>query len=184
MRDELETEQNRNILTPHQLFWLQQHFFPILLNCSTGCLRAQPLLGHSSHSSIFSPTDLKFLSLGLYNNLTHTYFLRASQFALNSTLWQSKLSPDIFDRMHLLFTQVHFFFWQIGHGQYVTVWIRLVRFYGISTIAGYLIPNPVFTYILNMFVNTFSGTQLKDQTVLFLTIPFSINYQNEWFQFN
>ena len=28
--------------------------------------------------------------------------------ALNSTRPQSRLSPDIFDRMHLLFTQVHF----------------------------------------------------------------------------
>ena len=27
--------------------------------------------------------------------------------------------PDIFDRMHLLFTQVHFFFWQLGRGQYI-----------------------------------------------------------------
>ena len=25
-------------------------------------------------------------------------------------------SPDIFDQMHLLFTQVHFFFWQLGRG--------------------------------------------------------------------
>ena len=38
------------------------------------------------------------------------------------TLRQSRLSPDIFDRMHLLFTQVHFFFWQLGRGQYVTRW--------------------------------------------------------------
>ena len=32
-------------------------------------------------------------------------------------------SPDIFDRMHLLFTQVHFFFWQLGWvgGQYATI---------------------------------------------------------------
>ena len=30
--------------------------------------------------------------------------------ALNSTRPQSRLSPDIFDRMHLLFTQAHFFF--------------------------------------------------------------------------
>ena len=51
-----------------------------------------------------------------------TYFLRASQFALNSTRRQSRLSPDIFDRMHLLFTQVHLFFWQLSRGQYVTVW--------------------------------------------------------------
>ena len=30
--------------------------------------------------------------------------------------------PDIFDRMHLLFTLVHFFFWQLGRvgGQYAT----------------------------------------------------------------
>ena len=96
-----------NILTP-ELFWLQQHFFPVILCCSTGGLGAQPLLGHGSHSSNFSPTDLNFLSPGLYNNLTATYFLRASQFTLNSTRRQSRLSPDIFDRMHLLFTQVHF----------------------------------------------------------------------------
>ena len=31
-----------------------------------------------SHSIIFSPTDLNFLSPVLYNNLTSTYFLRAS----------------------------------------------------------------------------------------------------------
>ena len=77
VRGELETEQNYNILTL-QLFWLQQHFFPILQGCSTKGLGAQPLLEHGSPSSIFSPTDLNFLSLGLYNNLTPTYFLRAS----------------------------------------------------------------------------------------------------------
>ena len=115
VRGELETEQNCNILTP-QLFRLLQHFFPVLLGCSTEGLGAQPLLRHGSHSSIFSPTDLNFLSPGLYNNLTSTYFLRASQFTLNSTRRQSRLSPDIFDRMHLLFTQVHFLFWQLGRG--------------------------------------------------------------------
>ena len=107
VRVELETEQNCNILTPHQLFWIQQHFFPVLLGCSTGGLGPHPL--HGSHSRIFSPTDLNFLSPGLYNNLMATYFLRASQFALNSTLRQSRLSLDIFDRIHLLFTQIHFF---------------------------------------------------------------------------
>ena len=80
-----------NILTP-ELFWLSQPFFPILLGCSTGGLGAQPLLEHGSRSSIFSPTDLNFLSPGLYNNLTLTYFRRASQFALNSTPRQSRPS--------------------------------------------------------------------------------------------
>ena len=104
-----------NILTPPQLFWLSQPFFPVLLGCSTGGLGAQSPLEHGSHSSIFSPTDLNFLSLGLYNNLTPTYFLRASQFALNTR--QSRSPPDIFDWMHLLFTQGHFFFWQLGQGR-------------------------------------------------------------------
>ena len=94
VRGELETEQNCNILTPPQLFWIQQHFFRVLLGYSTRGLGAQPLLGHGSDSSILSPTDLNFQLPGLYNNLTTTYFLRASQFAPSSTLRQSGLSPD------------------------------------------------------------------------------------------
>ena len=64
---ELETEQKLQYIDP-QLFWLPQPFFPVLLGCSTGGLWSQPLLGHGSHSSIFSPTHLNFLSPGLYNN--------------------------------------------------------------------------------------------------------------------
>ena len=30
------------------------------------------------------------------------------------------------------------------------IWFGLVGFYGISTIVGYLMPNPLYTYILNM----------------------------------
>ena len=90
-----------NILTPAQLFWLSQPFFPVLLSCSSGGLGALPLLGHSSHSSILSPTDLNFLSPVLYDNLTSTYFLRSSQIALHSTPRQSRSPPDIFDWMHL-----------------------------------------------------------------------------------
>ena len=33
----------------------------------------------------------------------------------------------------------------------------LVGFYGISTIVGYLMPNPVFTYILNIYVLIWLG---------------------------
>ena len=97
-----------------------QYVAVFVQDCSTGGLGAQPLLRHGSHSSIFSPTYLNFLSPGLYNNLTPTYFLKASQFALSSTPRQSRSPPDIFDHIHLLFTQVHFFFWQLGRGQYVT----------------------------------------------------------------
>ena len=44
----------------------------------------------------------------------------------------------------------------------------LVGFYGISTIVGYLMPNPVFAYILNICVNTFCRSiRLNEETVLF-----------------
>ena len=79
------------------LLWPYQRFFLVLLGCSTGGLEAQPLwdmvfipasslqlqllnrrswgpplLGAGSLYSILSPTNLNFLSPGLYNNLTHT----------------------------------------------------------------------------------------------------------------
>ena len=105
---------------PSQLFWLSQSFFPVLLCCSTGGLAAQPLLGHGSHSCIFSPSALNFLSPGLYHCSMTTQFNPSTAKAIP---W----SPDIFDRMHLLFTQVHFFFWQLGRvgGQYATLSKRI-----------------------------------------------------------
>ena len=36
--------------------------------------------------------------------------------------------------------------------------VYLVLFYAISTIIGYLKSNPVFTYMLNVFLNTFLDT--------------------------
>ena len=32
----------------------------------------------------------------------------------------------------------------------LNIWFGLVGFYGISTIVGYLMPNPFYTYILNI----------------------------------
>ena len=41
-------------------------------------------------------------------------------------------------------------------------WFSLIWFYGISIIVGYLMPNPVFTYILNKwFANTFCRYTVK-----------------------
>ena len=70
----METEQNCNILTPNSSGH-NSISFPLSWAAQLG---AQPLLGHGSHSSNFSPTDLNFPSPGLYNNFTFTYFLRAS----------------------------------------------------------------------------------------------------------
>ena len=112
-----------NILAPPEPFWLSQHFFPVFLCCSTGGLG--PSL---CWDMVLIPTDLNFLSPGLCNNLTPTCFLRASQFTLNSTRRQSKLSPDIFDRMHLLFTHPSLFslslsFFFLSLSKYIYIYI-------------------------------------------------------------
>ena len=77
------------------LLWLSQRFFPVLLGCSIGGSWAQPLLGHGPHSSIFSPTDSTFLSPGLYDNLTSTYFQRASKFRTQFNPSTVKVAPDL-----------------------------------------------------------------------------------------
>ena len=91
--------------------------------------------GHSSESFSFSwvaqprawgPASL--LSAGSHSSIWNTDF-KLWTFVLNSDLYSIQpvdsqgypWFPDIFDRMHLLFTQVHFFFWQLGRGQYVTI---------------------------------------------------------------
>ena len=65
----------------------------------------------------------------------------------------------------LLTTLTHWFVW----------------FYGISTIVGYLMPNPVFTYISDIwFANILCrNKQLNDQTVLFQTIQFCLSQQSQ-----
>ena len=82
-----------------------------------------PLLSAGSLYRILSPTDLNVLSPGLYNNLTSTLL------PVNVTMSHSIQPLDsqrhiliFLDRMHLLFTQVHFLFWQRGRlgGQYKT----------------------------------------------------------------
>ena len=70
VRGELETEQNCNILTPTLMA------ITAFLSRSPGLLNRGPggpaSLGHGPHSSIFSSTNLNYLSSGLYNNLTST----------------------------------------------------------------------------------------------------------------
>ena len=114
-----------NILTPQTLLAITAFLSrsPGLLNWGLG---AQPPLEHGSHSSIFSPTDLNFLSPGLYNNFTPTLLPASVTISHSIQPLDSQgrpWSPDIFDRIHLLFTLVHFLFWQLGRvrGQYATI---------------------------------------------------------------
>ena len=114
------------------LFW--PRFFPVLLCCSTGGLGAQLLwvlvfstasylqLMWSSNSSNLQLPD--FLSSpGLYNRSTSTFFLWESQIAPIQPVHGQGYILIFLDRMHLLFTQVHFLFWLPGRvvGQYTTI---------------------------------------------------------------
>ena len=121
MRGELETEQNCNILT-HTLMAITAFLSrsPGLINRGPG---GSASLGHVPHSIIFSPTGLNFLSPGLYNNLTSTLLSASVTMSHSIQPLDSQGYILIFlDRMHLLFTQVHFLFWQLGRvgGQYAT----------------------------------------------------------------
>ena len=122
---------NRTATYWPSLLWPQRRFFPILLGCSTGGLGAQPhwVLVFSTASYlqlIWSPTGLipnwlNFLCTELYNSSTST-FLWASQIALIQPVHGQSYILIFLDRMHLLFTPVHFLFWQPGRvvGQYTT----------------------------------------------------------------
>ena len=72
---------------------------------------------------LFNWSDLQltdFLSSpGLYNCSTPTFFLWASQITRIQPVHGQGYILIFLDRMHLLFTQVHFLFWQLGRGQYV-----------------------------------------------------------------
>ena len=67
---------------------------------------------------------LNFLCTELYNSSTSTFFLWASQIALIQPIHGQGYTLLFLDRMHLLFTQVHFLFWQPSGivGQYATLW--------------------------------------------------------------
>ena len=123
---ELETEQNCNILIPTLLA------ITAFLSRSPGLLNRRPggpaSLGAGFLYRILSPTRLipnwlNFLCTELYNSSTSTFFLWASQIAFIQPVHGQGYNILIFlDWMHLLFTQVHFLFWQLSRvvSQYAT----------------------------------------------------------------
>ena len=118
VRGELETEQRLQHTTPPAPPAIAARLFR-----SPGLLNWGPSL---STESWFPQLDLEYWLQALNSNclvscLTPGYIIVLRSF--NSTRWQPRPPSDLFDRMHLLFTQVHFFFWQLGRigGQYATV---------------------------------------------------------------
>ena len=115
------------------LLWPQQRFFPVLIGCSIGGLGTQPLwdmvlIPASSLQLTWTPTaqsGMLVLSTASYLQLTRTSCAPSYIIVLRHPIQpvDSQGYPlDIFDRIHLLFTQVHFLFWQLGRGQYATSW--------------------------------------------------------------
>ena len=72
---------------------------------------------------------VNFLCTELYNSSMPT-FLWASQIALIQPVHGQGYNLIFLDQMHLLFTQVHFLFWQPGQvgGQYTTVLLMSIKY--------------------------------------------------------
>ena len=94
-----------------QLIWTSTQS-GVLRAPSAGCWFSLPHLISNWSDFLSSP--------GLYNCSTSTSFLWASQIALIQPVHGQVYILIFLDRMHMLFTQVYFLFWQLGWGQYVT----------------------------------------------------------------
>ena len=103
--------------------------FSFCWTAQPGSLRAaSPLSGVGSHClELQLELQLQLTQLiqavcgtGLYNYLTLTCILWASQLHRIQPVYRSRWYPNIFDRMHLLFTQVHLLIDSSVEGQYVT----------------------------------------------------------------
>ena len=133
VRSELETEQTAT-------YWPQVPLSLAALFFSF-CWAAQPRVTEDRKPSVWSwfslprtatgtptATDFNWLHLtqtvcgtGLYNYLTPTCFLWASQLNRIQPVHRSRWYPDVFDRMHLLFIQVHLLIDCSIEAQYVTL---------------------------------------------------------------
>ena len=108
VKGELETEQRLQHIDP-QLF--RQYFFPILLGCSTGGLGAQPLPSlvlTPRTGTLTSNSDLQLIDFLLHLGYIIIWRPSASCGVTIHTQFNPSTVKDIFDRIHLLFTQVHF----------------------------------------------------------------------------
>ena len=107
---------------------------------SIGGLRA-PSAGCWLSLSHLVTNWLNFLCTELYNSSTQTLFLWASQIAFIQSIHGQGYTLLFLDRMHLLFTQVHFLFCQPGRvvGQYTAIRMMVWGFayHGVQSKANY-----------------------------------------------
>ena len=106
-----------------QLIWSPTRLIP---NWLIGGLRA-PSAGRWLSLPHLVSNWLNFLWTELYDSSTSTFFLWTSQIALTQPVHGQGYILIFLERMHLLFIQVHFLFWQPGRviGQYATLGSRV-----------------------------------------------------------
>ena len=92
---------------------------------------------------------LNFLCTELYNNSTSTFFLWASQIALIQPVHGQGYILAFFDRMHLLFTPVHFLFWQPGRVRFQYTTKSYFQIFVICSL--YLFLYDSFKFIFNAY---------------------------------
>ena len=123
VRGELENEKNCNILTPHS-YGHNSVSFPFSWAAQPGAWGPSlcwdiVLIPASSLQLIWTSCRRNYMIIWRQPPSCKRYNSHSVQpLDGQGRPWSS----DIFDRMHLLFTRVHFFFWQLGRvgGQYAT----------------------------------------------------------------
>ena len=91
--------------------------------------------------------------------------------------------PNIYDLVLFCFVLWHINHCGLFNGEsylyiYIKyIWFGLVEFYGISTLVGHLIPNPVYSYILNIYDLKSQVNKVKCFQVLLFTSSNSIKHQ-------
>ena len=128
----------------------------LISNCTIGAW-GPALLDAGFLNRILSPTPLiinwlNFLCTELYNSSMSTFFLWASQIALIRPVHGQGYILIFLDRMHLLFTQMHFLFWQPGRvgGQYTYIHIYIHTYIYIYMEGKYIMCNVICNPIVNM----------------------------------
>ena len=124
MRGSLRLNKDCNILTPRTLLAITAFLF-----CSPRLLNRGPSL---CWDIVLIPASLQLIGISCCRGYIIIWHPPTSCERQNSHSIQTldsqgcPWSPDIFDRMHLLFTPVHFFFWQLGRVRR-SIWNTLTR---------------------------------------------------------
>ena len=112
-------------------------------------------LWHINHCRLFNAKS------SLYIYIKYIWFGLVEFYGISTTVGYLIPNP-LYTYILNIYDLVDWVLWHINHCRlfntksslyiYIKyIWFGLVGFYGISTTVGYLIPNPLYTYILNIY---------------------------------